>query len=147
MENKKEDLAEKILEFWKSDSVIDRYAAADESAKIPNLHYKYLNLLRQVNTKLNSLRTRKSKMFLDKNIFYSGKDHPDTYKEKNFHLKVIKTDLDTYIKADDEFAILLNRIAEFESCQEILKSILEQIKNRHWQLRIVLDYDRLTSGS
>lgn len=145
MEEKK-DLAETILEFWKTDSVIDRYSAGDESSKIPKLHYKYLNLLRQVNAKLIELRDKKNKMYLKKNNFYGGKDDPHVYREKNFHLKVLKADMDTYIKADDEFAAVSSKIAEFESAQEILKSILEQLKNRHWQLRIIVDYDRLTSG-
>lgn len=135
------------MAFWEIDSKIDRYALADEAVNISKLHYKYLNLLRQTNAQLAKLRRKKDKMFLSKSLFYNGKGDPDEYKEKNFHLKVQKSDLDVYIKADDDYARILEKISEYDSLKELLTSILWQIRDRKDHLRLAMDWDRFTSGN
>lgn len=142
-----ESIQDKIMAFWEEDSKIDRYNIAEESIKTPRLHQKYLNLLKQTNVQISRLKRKKDKMFLDKSLFYNGKGDPDEYREKNFHLKVQKSDLDVYIKADDEYAKLLEKLAEYESLKELLTSILWSIRDRKDYLKTALEWDRFTSGN
>lgn len=139
-------IVDKVLSFWEKDSKIDRHAVSDEAANISKIHFKYLNLLKQTNAQLAKLKKKKDRLFLEKSLFYNGKGDPDEYKAKNFHLKVQKSDLDIYIKADDEYAKVLEKIAEYETLQEVLRSILSMIKDRHWHLKTIVDWDRFTSG-
>ena len=140
-------VADQILTFWEKDSKFDRYNPAEESAKISSLHFKYLKLYKQCLSSLITLRDKKNKLFLKKNNFYSGKDDPSVYREKNFHIKVLKVDMDMWISSDDEYSAIASRITEFENCVDILKSILDQIKNRHWISKTIVEYDKFTSGA
>lgn len=141
-----ESIVDKITNFWEADSKIDRYNLAEESLKTPRLHQKYLSLLKQTNAQLAKLRRKKDKLFLSKSLFYNGKGDPDEYREKNFHLKVQKSDLDVYIKADDEYAVLLEKIAEYDNLKELLTSILWSIRDRKDYIKTALEWDRFTSG-
>ncbi len=42
------------------------------------------------------------RLYLNKWEYYAGKADPKTYSEKPFDMKVLKTDLDMYINADEE---------------------------------------------
>lgn len=147
MSEENKPLADKILDFWSVDSKFDRHDPAGEAAGIPNLHYKYLNLLKQVNQNLIKLRKRKKILYRDKSLYYSGKADDETYKKDNFHMKVLKTDLDTFIGSDEEYSNVIAKIEEYEGIQEILKSILSMIKDRNWQARNIIEWDRFTSGA
>lgn len=146
MSEEKIPLSEKILNLWEIDSKIDRYSVSEESAKISSLHFKYLNFYRQVLSNIALLDVQIKALRLEKINFYSGKSDPNIYREKNFHLKVLKSDLDVYIDADEDYAKLILKRQGFENIKEILKSIIEQIKNRHWILRNIMEYDKFTSG-
>lgn len=141
-----ETIIDKVMAFWAEDSKIDRHNASAESAKIPQLHYKYLNLYKQAQVNLIKLRKRKKELYLDKNIFYSGKASDEEYRKANFHLKVMKGDMDTYIDADPKYANVISKIEEYEALVDILKSILAMIKDRQWQVRNIIEHDKFTSG-
>jgi hypothetical protein len=143
----KKTLADTILEYWEQDSKMDRHDPSGEAVNIPKLHFKYLNLLKQVNQNLVKLRKRKKILYREKSLYYSGKADDDTYRRDNFHLKVLKGDLDTFISSDDEFSSVVAKIEEYEGIQEIVKSILSMIKDRNWQIRSIIEWDKFTSGS
>lgn len=140
-------ITDKIMAFWEADSKLDRYNLSGEAVNISKLHYKYLNLMKQTNAQLAKLKRRKDKMFLEKSLFYNGKGDPDEYREKNFHLKVQKSDLDVYIKADDDYAKVLEKISEYESLKELLTSILWMIRDRKDHIKSAIEWDRFTSGN
>lgn len=145
-EEEKKSILDQVMATWEVDSKIDRYDLANESIKSPKLHSKYLNILQQTNTQLARLNRRKNRIYLEKSLFYNGKADPDEYRKKNFHLKVQKSDLDVYIKADDEYAKILEKIAEYESLKEALTSILWSIRDRKDIIKNALEWDRFTSG-
>lgn len=136
-----------ILENWAKDSQFDRHNAASESVNIPKLHHKYLRFLMQLNKNLAALTKRKSMLYREKGVYYSGKAEPEIYKQKPFHLKIMKSDLPDWINADDDYSTVVMKIEECKSLIEAVKSILQTIKDRNWQIRNIIEWDKFTSGA
>ena len=73
-----------------------------ESLKTPQLHSQYLKTYSTYALMLKKAEGDHSQLHLKKWLFYTGKAEPQEYKDKNFDLKVLRQDVDKYIKSDPE---------------------------------------------
>ena len=56
---------------------------------------KFKLMLSRTNSDYNSLKREKWE-------YYTGKSDPQVYKDKPFDLKILKTDIDKYLEADED---------------------------------------------
>jgi len=136
---------ETLQSKWEQDSVIGD-DLSDESKRIPSLHCEYIKLYNEFN-----LLKKKSEWDL-KTIrrqrweYYTGKADPEVYAEEPFDFKVLKTDIDRYIDSDEKIQKAQLKFEYYQQVSFFLESVLTQIRDRQWQIRNAIEFQKLTLG-
>ena len=141
---------EEIYEMWAKDSEIDQTNISSESANIPKLHNKYFRHYVDEGLRLKKLKAEYKKLVKLKGEYYRGELDIEELKEygwEPFALKVLKTDIPTYIEADDDIINMSLRIGMQEEKVGYLESIIKMINNRGFQLKTIVDWERFRTGA
>lgn len=140
-----------ILEMWNKDSYMDDSNLSREILNIPRLHVKYLKELND--HKLASIKCKYEydKMKHIKTEYYSGnldKESLDEYGWDQFDLRIgSKGNIDRYIGADEQLIKILQKKAYHEQIVYTCESILHEIKNRSWQLKSLIEWNKFQAGA
>jgi hypothetical protein len=140
---------EQVLKMWDSDSVIDRTEPSKELLNIPKYHSKYLAILtkHKIATKkahFDYLRMRKVKW-----EYFTGKmskDELDEYGWEPFQF-ALKSDITTYLEADKDLIKLLEKKVYHEEVVSVIESIMNELKQRTWQLRDFISWEKFVAGN
>lgn len=142
---------DEILNEWTKDCVIDQTQLGNEIVRIPQLHAKYLQIL--TDHKLSSLRNKFEYDRL-KNIkteYYLGhldKETLDQYGWEQFDLKIgTKGNVERYINSDNQLIKLLQKKSYHDQAITTCEQILNEIKNRSWQVKTLVDHNKFISGA
>jgi hypothetical protein len=137
---------DEIQLLWDKDSIIDNTELARESLKVPDLYNKYMKIYAQEKLILVNVN---SKYYITKRRifeYYSGKSSAEVYAEKPFDLKILKADLDIYIKSDSEMQdISLRREYQREKI-DFVERILRSLERRGFQIKNAIDWEKLCGG-
>ena len=137
---------EEILETMEFDAVVDNTALDRESLNIPKLHSKWLKIYAEEKRLLGRLKGQLATLVQQKYEYYSGKAPAEVYKEKPFHLKLLKSDVEKYIEADED----VQRIAQGIDIQEekiyVISEFIRGINQRSFNIKNAIEYLRWTSG-
>jgi hypothetical protein len=144
------DKLEDVLKYWDKDSIVDDSNISLEIVNIPKLHAKYIRILND-----HKLASIKSKFDYDKmkeirTSYYLGhldKETLEQYKWEQFDIHVSKAGVDKYLNADDNLIKILQKKAYHDQVVSTCESILYELKNRSWQLKTLVDYQKFLSGS
>jgi len=139
---------EQILELWKSDADMDSTEPGRELLKIPKLHNKYITILvrhKMASKKahFNYLRMRKNKI-----DYYGGrlsKEELLMHGWEPFQF-VLKSDINAYLEADEDLIHLLEKKVYHEEVVSVIESILNELKQRTWQLRDFISWEKFIGG-
>lgn len=139
---------EQILNMWEKDSVIDQTEPSKELLKIPVYHSKYLGILtkHKIASKkahFDYLRMRKIKW-----EYFTGKlteDELSEYGWEPFQF-ALKSDINTYLEADKDLIKLLEKKVYHEEAISVIESILQELKQRTWQLRDFISWEKFIAG-
>jgi len=139
---------EQILESWKSDADMDQTEPGKELLKIPKLHNKYLSILvkhKMASKKahFNYLRMRKIKL-----DYYGGRLSKEELEEHGWEpfQFVLKSDVNAYLEADEDLIKLLEKKSYHEEVISVIESIMNELKNRNWELKSYIDWERFIGG-
>jgi hypothetical protein len=118
-----------------------------ESLRTPQLHNKYMKHY----TKFKLLLTRAEDDFKtlrrDKWEYYTGKSDPSVYINKPFDLKILKTDIDKYLDADEDIKLLSQKVVYLHTVVDFLDRTLRIIVNRTYTIKNAIEWRRFTSGA
>lgn len=139
---------EQILKYWETDSNMDQTEPSKELLKIPVLHSKYLNILtkHKIASKkahFDYLRMRKIKW-----EYFTGKmskEELDEYGWEQFQF-ALKSDVNTYLEADGDLIKLLEKKVYHEEAISVIESIMSELKQRTWQLRDFISWEKFVNG-
>ena len=132
-------LAEKDLKI--NDTELDI-----ESLKTPALHNKWMKFHNQYVNLLKKSEQDLARLTRDKWEYYTGKADPSVYQAKPFNLKILKQDVDKYLKADDELIKLEQKVTYVQSVVDYLDRTIKIISNRGFQIKNAIDWRKFTSG-
>ena len=142
------DELEKILNLWKEDSIIDQTEPSRELLRIPTLHSKYIDLLAHYKVASKKTHFKILEMKKLKWEYYTGKlsqDELDQYGWEPFRY-TLKSDINYYIDSDADI-IKLNKLKSLQDeIVSVLESILSELKQRTWQLREYINWEKFVSG-
>ena len=140
---------EQILKHWEKDAVIDQTEPGKELLKIPTLHNKYLQILTQHRIALKKSKFDYSKLRRLKWEYYSGKMDEETLKELKWEpfKYVLKSEIDTYLDSDTDLIKYLEKRAYYEEAVSVCESIMNELKQRTWQIRSFIDYEKFITGA
>ena len=142
---------EDVLNYWDNDSKIDQTQISNEIINIPKLHAKYLRILND--NKLSLLKTKISfdKLKNLKTEYYLGHLDYDTLKKYNweqFDLKIgNKSNIERYLNADEDLCKLQQKKNYYDIIISTCEQILQELKNRSFQLKSYIDYEKFISGN
>jgi hypothetical protein len=140
---------EELLEMWRKDSVIDRTEPGKELINIPQLHSKYLNILSRHRLLAKEAEFKYNKMKKIKWEYFTGKLDDEQLKHYGWEpfQFVLKSDIQTYLEADKDLIKLLEKKVYHEETVSVIESIMNEIKQRTWQLKEFINWEKFVSGS
>lgn len=139
---------EQILKLWETDSIVDQTEPSKELLRIPVLHSKYLGILtrHKVASKkahFDYLRMRKIKW-----EYFTGKlsqEELEQYGWEPFQF-ALKSDISTYMEADKDLIRLLEKKVYHDECVSVIEAIMNELKQRTWQLRDFISWEKFING-
>ena len=138
---------EKLQEQADKDLKINDTELDLESLKTPQLHNQYMKYLTKYKLMLSRAETEYSVMKKDKWEYYTGKADASVYAQKPFDLKILRTDIDKYIEADEELIRGKQKCEYLSTCVDYLDKTIRQISNRTFTIKNAIDWQRFTSGA
>tara|TARA_B100001113_G_scaffold262949_1_gene217847 strand:- start:3273 stop:3701 length:429 start_codon:yes stop_codon:yes gene_type:complete len=117
-----------------------------ESLKTPQLHNKYSKFHNQYINLLKKAEQDRDVMIREKWEYYTGKADPSVYQEKPFNLKVLRQDVDKYLKSDSELIKLEQKVTYIQSVVDYLDKTIRLIANRSFQIKNAIEWRKFTSG-
>lgn len=143
-------LLEEIQEQWNKDCKIDQTDVASSAAKIPELHQKYYKIYSQERLLLKKYETDYKKLRLEKYEFYTQGPTKETH-SKGWESppigKILKSEVNTYLDADDDVIKMLLKMSLQEEKVKFLESIIQNnINNRSFILKNIIDWRKFISG-
>jgi len=118
-----------------------------ESLKTPQLHNKYMKHYTKFKLLLTRTEDELRTMKRDKWEYYTGKADPSVYQAKPFDLKIMRTDNDTYLEADEDIQRLSQKVAYLITVVDFLDKTLRVIVNRTYTIKNAIEWRRFTSGA
>jgi hypothetical protein len=118
-----------------------------ESLKTPQLHNKYLKHYTKFKLMLIKSEDELKVLRRDKWEYYTGKSDPQVYQLKPFNFKILKTDIDKYLDADEELLKLTQKVAYLSTIVDFLDRTLRIIVNRTYVIKNAIEWKRFTSGA
>ena len=117
-----------------------------ESLKIPQLHNKYSKFHNQFINLLKKSEQNRDILIREKWEYYTGKASPTVYQAQPFNLKILRQDVDKYIKSDIEVVKIEQKIAYLQSIVNYLERTIRIISNRTFQIKNAIEWRKFTSG-
>ena len=118
-----------------------------ESLKTPQLHNKYMKHYTKFKLLLTRTEDELRTMKRDKWEYYTGKADPSVYQAKPFDLKIMRTDIDKYLEADEDLQKLSQKIAYLIIVVDFLDKTIRVIVNRTYTIKNAIEWRRFTSGA
>lgn len=141
---------ERIVEEWSEDLKINQADISYDSANIAKLHNKYYLYYVHEGMQLKKMKYEFKKFVKLKGEYYRGELGPEELRQYGWDpqpLKILKTEIQTYIDADDEIINTLLKINAQEYKVDYIEQIIRQINNRGYQLKTILDFERFRTGA
>lgn len=138
---------EQLQNEVEKDSKINDIELDLESLKTPQLHSKYLKHYNKFKLLLTRAEDDYKILRREKWEYYTGKASPDVYAQKPFALKLLKTDVEKYIEADEELQKVNQKVKYLETIVDFLDRTLRQITNRGFTIKNAIDWRKFTSGA
>jgi Recombination, repair and ssDNA binding protein UvsY len=139
---------EQILKMWNVDAEMDRTEPSRELLNIPKHHSKYLTILSKhkmaaKKAHFDYLRMRKIKW-----EYFTGKMSEEELEEQGWEpfQFALKSDVATYMEADKDLIKLLEKKVYHEEVVSVVEAIMQELKQRTWQLRDFISWEKFVAG-
>lgn len=128
--------------------VIDDFDLDGESLRTPRLHSRWLSVLSDEGIKLKQLQGIQKKLFLERWKYYQGKATDKYYAEHGqVHDKIMKTDLDIYLGADDMLCVMKEIMEVQGEVVNFLERTVKEISSRTFHIKSAIDWRRFQAGN
>jgi len=137
-----------LLAEWAKDSVIDRTEPGKALLDIPKLHSKYLNILSNHRLLIRDSEFKYNRMKKLKWEYYTGKLDDDQLKKYGWEPFpfVLKSDITTYLDADEDLTKYLAQRRMHEEIVEVCMSIMKELGARTFQLKDFISWEKFIQG-
>lgn len=141
---------EEIQKEWDQDAHIDTSQLDHESLKVPILHAKYYKIFIKERLQLKKLEADYRVDEMEKYTFYINGPTKEQH-EKGWKLppqgKIIRTEVDKYLQADQELIQKSLKIMIQREKVEFLQTIIDSLNRRSFIIKNAIDFMRWSQGS
>ena len=141
---------EDIQDEWTKDSNIDRSELGEESLKVPQLHSKYYKMYSQERMRLRQMESDYRILYREKYEYYNGTISEDDLNVNGwepFMLKILKTDIPTYMESDPAVIAIKLKLSVQEEKVDFLESIIKSLPSRGYQIKAAIDWEKFKVGA
>jgi hypothetical protein len=78
--------------------------------------------------------------------YYNGKATDDVYREEPFDMKVIRSDVPMYLKADPKLAQMEEKLKYYKMRVDFLEKTLSNIEKRQWNIKNAIEWKKFQEG-
>jgi hypothetical protein len=139
---------EEIHDMWEKDSKIDATQLDVEALNISTIASKYMKLFTRERAQYHMLQAEYKKLKFEKWIFYT--QGPTEYsKEQGWHYPggiILKNETGNYLDSDPDLTKLGLKIAYTNEKLDLLKSIIDSLNKRSFQIKNAIDFLKWTNG-
>ncbi len=137
---------EEIRDLMQEDSKIDDTALDSESIKIPYLYSKWYGIFIDEVRVLKGIEQEYYRLVKEKTEYYLGKADDKVYEEKPLDHKILKQDLDVYLKADDELMKMEARRSIQQIKVDMIENFIKSINQRSFSIRNAIEFMKFKNG-
>ena len=137
---------EKLQEQVDKDLKLNETELDLESLKTPQLHNKYMKHLTTFKLMLSKAESELHTLKREKWEYYTGKADASVYAQKPFNLKILKQDVDKYLKSDEDLNKLEQKVTYIQTVVDYLDKTIRIISNRTFQIKNAIEWRKFTSG-
>lgn len=141
---------DELMEMWSIDSSIDDTEPGRETAKIPSLHAKYLQILTHHNLVSKKLLNDYNRLKKIKWEYYSGDlNNPEDLEHYGFPpmtKKVLRQDIPHYIDSDDDLTNILLKKTIHDEIISFCTAVMKELNNRTFQLGNIIKWEQYAGG-
>ena len=134
-----------ILEMMKIDSNIDAAHLDVASLAIPYLHSKWYNIFVEELRILKGVDAEYNVLYKNKMQYYLGKAPDEIYEQNPLHLKILKQDVEIYLKSDELIAADSKRSLQ-KIKVETVEGYIKNINNRSFMIKNAIDFRKFVNG-
>lgn len=135
-----------IEDLIAGDSELDENRLDFESLRIPLLHSKYYRIFMDEMRVLKEIQFQLAVQKKKKTEYYLGRAPDEEYREKPLDLKILKTDLDLYLAADEDLGRLERDSAMQKLKVEMLEKFISSLNQRGFSIKTALDFKKFKAG-
>lgn len=135
-----------ILEMMKVDSNIDAAHLDTASLAIPYLHSKWYNVFVEELRILKGIDTEYNILYKNKMEYYLGKAPDEIYEQNPLHLKILKQDVEIYLKSDEELIAVDSKRSLQKIKVETVEGYIKNINNRSFMIKNAIDFRKFVNG-
>lgn len=130
------------------DAEIPEDSLTTQSLQTVKLYNKYQNIFYELANQLSNLKHEQNKVKLKVQRFWLGLEKDSVYQENPDKKKdrVLKTDVDTYIKADEVYIEATKKVEECELMANYVDQFLKQLSGRNFAIKNAIDYIKFKNG-
>ena len=140
---------DELINEWARDCKIDSTELGKESLVIPQLHSKYLNEFYLARTLYNKLSSDYKKLYKLKQQYYLGILSEEELTEYGWDpqpLKILKSDIPTYIESDQDVIEIQSKIKATEDKIDFIENIIRTLNNRGYLIKNAIEWEKFKMG-
>ena len=138
-----------IFDSWAQDAKIDRVELGHAALDIPKLHHKYYKMMSNERLRLRQLESDQAILMQNKRSWVLNELTSEELKTLGWgpHLKkLLKSEIDEYLKADQDCIKHTLKMAMQKEKIEALDSIIKTIINRSFQISNAISWEKFKVG-
>lgn len=139
-------LRESLLDEMEFDSEISETNLQSESLKTMSIYTKYQRKMVELSHELVKEQQKFNKIKKELTDYYLGRLPDEAYKDKPKQQKILKTDLDIYLKADEDYQKAEAAITEVEILITTVDNFLKQVSGRNFAIKNSIDVMKFNAG-
>lgn len=138
---------EAIFEQWAIDAKIDQSNLTKESLEVGLLHHKYYKMFVSERAVERVMESEYDKLIHDKREFYTKGETTET-RERGWQFpgKIAKIEVQSWLDADKDLINAKLALAAQSEKVQLLKSIIDRINRRNFDIKNAIDYLRWSNG-
>jgi len=137
---------EHLKKIWEDDCRFDTSRIDEMISSSGKLHSKYYNILIDLALKVDLYQTQYDTVVRERTDYLLGKSPPDVYKQHPLNVKIIKTEVNSYLKADPTVNKAKLKLALAQKKVDFVEDVLKMIHQRGFQVKAYIDWQKFKNG-
>lgn len=135
-----------LLKEIEEDSRLDIQKLDREALKIPMLHAKYYRIWSEETSRLRMYYSQMNALRRELYEYYTGKAPDEEYNKKPLEHRILKTDVQLYMDADERMNDMASKLDFQKNKVELIEKFMNQLSRRGFDIKSAIEFQKLQNG-